>query len=47
MTLESDDSAVSRVRNYFFSPDVIAEICSELGLPFRVNGYAYWPQRRT
>jgi RNA polymerase sigma-70 factor (ECF subfamily) len=47
MTLESDENVVRRIRNYFFSPDVIAEICSELGLPFRVNGYAYWPQERT
>lgn len=44
MTLESDENAVRRVRNYFFSSDVIAEICTELGVPFRVNGYAYWPQ---
>ncbi len=24
----------------------IAEICSELGAPFRVNGYSYWPKER-
>jgi hypothetical protein len=29
-------------RNYFFTPDVIAEICGELDVPFRVNGYRYW-----
>ncbi|HEY6005301.1 MAG TPA: hypothetical protein VIV57_20640 [Anaeromyxobacter sp.] len=22
---------------------VIAEICGELDVPFRVNGYRYWP----
>ncbi len=26
----------------FFTPDVIAEICAELGLPYRTNGYRYW-----
>lgn len=30
------------LENYFFSPDVIAEVCQELGVPFRVNGYRYW-----
>lgn len=28
---------------YFFTPDVIAEVCSELGVPYRVNGYRDWP----
>jgi RNA polymerase sigma-70 factor (ECF subfamily) len=36
---------LSRWRNYFFTPDVIAEICRELGVPFRTNGYRYWPTR--
>jgi RNA polymerase sigma-70 factor (ECF subfamily) len=30
------------VRNYFYTPDVLAEICAELQLPFRSNGYRYW-----
>jgi len=34
------------VRNYFFTPDVIAELCRELGLPYRVNGYRYWHDGR-
>jgi len=34
---------VARLRNYFFTPDVIAEVCAELGVPYRVNGYRYWP----
>jgi RNA polymerase sigma-70 factor (ECF subfamily) len=29
-------------RNYFFSPEVTAEVCGELDLPFRSNGYRYW-----
>ena len=43
MRVEIDGDAVARVRNYVFSPDVIAEICAELGVPYRVNGYRYWP----
>ncbi len=39
-TVEGD--RLSRWRNYFFSPDVTAEICRELDVPFRVNGYRYW-----
>lgn len=41
--VETSDGRLSRVRNYFYTPDVIAEICQELGEPFRVNGYRYWP----
>jgi RNA polymerase sigma-70 factor (ECF subfamily) len=37
---------LSRWRNYFFTPDVIAEICGELGVPFRTNGYRYWKATR-
>jgi RNA polymerase sigma-70 factor, ECF subfamily len=40
--LETDEDRLSRLRNYFFTPDVIAEVCRELGVPFRVNGYRYW-----
>lgn len=40
--VETDGDRLSRVRNYFFTPDVIAEICSELDVPFRTNGYRYW-----
>jgi len=42
--VETDQDRLSRVRNYFFTPDVIAEVCRELGVPFRVNGYRYWWQ---
>jgi RNA polymerase sigma-70 factor, ECF subfamily len=30
------------VRNYFFTPDVIAEVSAELGVDYRTNGYRYW-----
>lgn len=33
---------IARLRQHFFSPDVIAEVCRELGVPFHTNGYAYW-----
>jgi RNA polymerase sigma-70 factor (ECF subfamily) len=29
---------IAHLRNYFFTPEVIAEVCGELGLPYRVNG---------
>jgi RNA polymerase sigma-70 factor (ECF subfamily) len=41
-TVETDSTQIARIRNYFFTPDVIAEVCRELALPFRVNGYRYW-----
>jgi RNA polymerase sigma-70 factor (ECF subfamily) len=39
---EADGAKLARVRNYFFTPDVLAEICTELQVPFRSNGYRYW-----
>ena len=41
-TVEVDVDRITRLRNYFFTPDVIAETCEELGVPYRVNGYRYW-----
>ncbi|NVB82218.1 MAG: RNA polymerase sigma factor [Kofleriaceae bacterium] len=41
-TVETEGDRIARVRNYFFTPDVIAEVCRELDVPFRVNGYKYW-----
>lgn len=43
MTAEVDGDHVVRVRNYFFTPDVITEVCQALGVPCSVNGYRYWP----
>lgn len=40
--LETAGDRLSRVRNYFYTPDVLAEVCTELGLPYRINGYRYW-----
>ncbi|WP_342379936.1 RNA polymerase sigma factor [Myxococcus stipitatus] len=45
MTVDVEGDAIVRVRNYFFTPDVIREVCEELQVPYRVNGYRYWPAR--
>jgi RNA polymerase sigma-70 factor, ECF subfamily len=38
----ASEDRVTRLRNYFFTPDFIEEICTELGVPFRSNGYRWW-----
>jgi RNA polymerase sigma-70 factor (ECF subfamily) len=40
--VETEGDRLSRVRNYFYTPDVLVEICRELDVPCRVNGYRYW-----
>jgi RNA polymerase sigma-70 factor (ECF subfamily) len=40
--VETSGDRLSRVRNHFYTPDVIAEVCGELGLPYRINGHRYW-----
>jgi RNA polymerase sigma-70 factor (ECF subfamily) len=39
--LELDGDRVARLRNYFFNPEFISEVCADLALPVRVNGYRY------
>jgi RNA polymerase sigma-70 factor, ECF subfamily len=39
--LETSDGRISLLRNYFFTPDSIEEVCRELQLPFRSNGYRW------
>lgn len=39
--IEVDGDHIARLRNYFFTPDVIAEVCAELGVPCRSNGYTF------
>ncbi len=34
----TDGDQIARLRNYFFTPEVIAELCGELDLPCRTNG---------
>jgi RNA polymerase sigma-70 factor (ECF subfamily) len=39
--VELDGDRVAHLQNYFFNPDFIAEVCGELGLPWRSNGYRW------
>jgi RNA polymerase sigma-70 factor (ECF subfamily) len=41
-----DGDRIARIQNYFFTPDLIAEVCAELGLPFRSNGHSFCPPAR-
>jgi RNA polymerase sigma-70 factor, ECF subfamily len=38
----AEGERLARIRNYFYTPDVLAEVCGELGVPFRSSGYRYW-----
>lgn len=40
--LETNEDGITRVRNYFYTPDFIAEVCGELNVPCRSNGNRYW-----
>ena len=37
-----EEGRIARLSDYFFTPDVIAEICGELGVSFRSNGYRWF-----
>jgi len=41
--VETEGDRLSRVRNYFYTPDVLAEICRELGVPSASTGIATSP----
>lgn len=32
---------VAELRNYFYTPELLVEVCGELGVPCRVNGYRF------
>jgi RNA polymerase sigma-70 factor (ECF subfamily) len=36
--IDAASGGIARLWNYFFTPEVIAEVCGELGLPHRTNG---------
>jgi len=36
--LSAEGDRIARLRNYYYTPEVIAELCDELGLPHRSNG---------
>ena len=39
--VEVDGDRIISLKNYFYTPEAIAELCQELGVPFRVNGYRH------
>jgi RNA polymerase sigma-70 factor, ECF subfamily len=40
--VECDGDRISLMRTYFHTPEAITEVCRELGLPCRTNGYRFW-----
>lgn len=44
--IEADGDCIASMRNYFFTPDMNAEICAELGISQRSNGYRWWLSRK-
>lgn len=36
------EGRVGHLANYFFTPDLLTEVCGELGVPCRVNGHRFW-----
>jgi RNA polymerase sigma-70 factor (ECF subfamily) len=40
--IEPDGDRVAHLRNYFFNPDLVAEVCGELGVRSRSNGYRWF-----
>ena len=36
--LSSDGDRIARLRNYFYTPEVVLEVCEQLALPCRTNG---------
>jgi RNA polymerase sigma-70 factor (ECF subfamily) len=37
-----DGDRIATMHNYFHAPELLAEVCRELGVPFRTNGHHYW-----
>jgi RNA polymerase sigma-70 factor, ECF subfamily len=40
--IECEGDRVAQIRTYFHTPEAVAELCSELGVPCRTNGYRFW-----
>jgi RNA polymerase sigma-70 factor (ECF subfamily) len=40
--VDTDGDRVAGIQNYFFNPDFLVDVCTELGVPFRPNGYRFW-----
>lgn len=39
-----DGDRITRLTSYYHAPEVVAEVCRELQLPYRTHGYRYWNQ---
>lgn len=37
--VELEGDRIARLRNYYHAPEVLTEVCRELGVPFRTHGY--------
>jgi RNA polymerase sigma-70 factor, ECF subfamily len=37
--VDAESGRIARVREYYYSPEALAELAAELGVPFRSNGY--------
>ncbi|NUP13863.1 MAG: RNA polymerase sigma factor [Polyangiaceae bacterium] len=40
--VDVEDDRICRVRTYMHQPEVLAEICKELDVPFRSSGHRHW-----
>ena len=40
--VEVDGDRIARLHNYFYSPELIAEVAGELGFAARSNGQRWW-----
>ncbi len=38
LAVDPESGRIAHLWNYFYTPEIIAELCTELGLPYRVNG---------
>jgi RNA polymerase sigma-70 factor, ECF subfamily len=39
--VEIEGDRIARIQNYFYTPEFITEVCGELNVPFRINGYRH------
>jgi RNA polymerase sigma-70 factor, ECF subfamily len=37
--IDEREGTIARLRHYFFCPELLAEVCGELGVPVKTNGY--------
>jgi RNA polymerase sigma-70 factor (ECF subfamily) len=40
--IDTDADGIAHLANYFFTPELIAEICADLRAPCRSNGHRWW-----